>query len=419
MGSDVVSLADLGARRGEELRVQGRVVDEPAEANGRLRVRLFDASGSVELSLVSAPPKGAWVEVEGVFDGDAFRGTLRSVVDEAISRFAKTDGDWLALRGGASPRLGRLQQRARILRGLRRYFEERDFLEVETPLAVPSPGLDEHLDAFEVKGFAAPRWLITSPEYQMKRVLAAGAPRIFQTCRCFRRDEEGSNHEPEFTMLEWYRSFADSEAVMRDTEGLTEALAREVLGTTVLPGRGVDVAAPWERLRVEEAFARYAGIGVWDVLGKPGSQARSTSEREEREERFFRILVEDIEPHLGKERPVFLTHYPASMASLARLVPGDEMWAERFEAYVDGIELCNGFGELIDPKEQRRRLLADQQKRRTLGLAEYPVDERFLGALEEGLPPCSGNALGFDRLVMLLLGAPSIQDVIAIEAARL
>ena len=273
---------------------------------------------------------------------------------------------------------------------------------------VPSPGLDLHLDAFEVVGGREPRYLITSPEYQMKRLLAGGLPRIYQLCRCFRRNELGALHEPEFTMLEWYRAFAGSEEIMRDTEELVAHVAAAVNGgSKTIPGldRPVDVSPPWERLTVAEAFQRHAGVEVGAVL--------------EDEERFFRLLVDHVEPALGRGRPTFVTRWPARMASLARLCPDDPAVADRVEAYVDGVELCNGFGELIDPVEQRARLARDRSARAAAGKPTYPIDERFLSALEEGLPPSGGNALGVDRLVMLVLGIDAIDGVLAVPDARL
>ena len=285
-------------------------------------------------------------------------------------------------------RIAALTQRAAILDDIRAWFRARAFVHVETPSAVPSPGLDVHLAALEVRGLRAPRWLATSPEYQMKRLLVAGMPRIYQIGRAFRADESGHLHQPEFAMLEWYRASAGAGEVMRDTEELVASLAPRL-------------GAPWERLTVADAFDRFAGIALDAVLPN--------------EELFFRILIEKIEPKLGFDRPVFLTEWPATMASLARIVTGSRglRVADRFEAYVDGIELCNGFGELTDPIEQRRRLEHDQRERARLGLPVYPIDERFLAALEEGMPPSGGNALGLDRLVMLLLGAKDIRDVIA------
>jgi lysyl-tRNA synthetase class 2 len=242
----------------------------------------------------------------------------------------------------------------------------------------------------------------------MKRLLVGGLTRIYQLGRSYRADESGARHQPEFTMLEWYRGFEDADAVMRDTEELVHALALEITGAAILDGsRGpIDVTPPWERLSVRDAFQRYAGLDVWAVLPD--------------EERFFRVLVEQIEPELGRARPVFLTEWPASMASLARLVPASSPpVAERFEVFVDSLELCNGFGELTDPAEQRARLEHDQRERRRLGLPVYPVDERFLASLEEGMPPTGGNALGVDRLVMLLTGVRDLRDVVAFSDDRL
>jgi lysyl-tRNA synthetase class 2 len=209
-------------------------------------------------------------------------------------------------------------------------------------------------------------------------------------------------------MLEWYRAFEDASAVMRDTEDLVLALCRAQRGGHELPGsRGpIDVRTPWERLTVAEAFERYAGVRLSDVLPD--------------EEAFFRTLIERIEPELGRTHPVFVTEWPASMASLARVIPGSSPpVADRFEAFVDSLELCNGFGELTDPVEQRTRFESDREARARLGLPVYPIDERFLSALEEGMPPSGGNALGVDRLVMLLTGVRDVRDVVAFPDHRL
>jgi len=298
----------------------------------------------------------------------------------------------------------RLRERAAIVRSVRSYFHAAGFLEVETPSIVPCPGLDVHLDAFEVPGQG---WLITSPELQMKRLVAAGLREIFQICRCFRKGERGHLHEPEFTMVEWYRSGAGSQEVMADTEQLVAEACRALRdgSTRYHGGRGsIDLAPPWPTLTVEDAFGQFARVSLADVLND--------------EERFYRTLVDTIEPELGRDRPVFLTHWPASMASLARLHPGG-IFADRFEAYVDGVELCNGFAELTDPLEQRARFEIDRRKRATMGKPVYPIDERFMAALNEGLDPCGGNALGIDRLVMLLTGERHIENVVAIPASRL
>ncbi len=299
----------------------------------------------------------------------------------------------------------RLRERAAAIARARRFFESRGFVDVETPLLVPSPGLDLHLDAFEITGGdrGAPRWLITSPEYQMKRLLADGWERVYQLARCFRRGEVGERHNPEFTMLEWYRRGEGMESVMRDAEQLVAAVTG---GRIRLGERSVDLRPPFEQLPVCEAFARFAG---W-----PPEETLEAAARDE--DRYFRALVEHVEPALERlDHAVFLVDYPASQASLARTNPADARVAERFELYVAGLELCNGFGELVDPVELRARLDRDRETRRQRGLPVYPVDERFVEALAR-VPPSAGNALGLDRLVALACGTTDIAGVLAFSA---
>jgi lysyl-tRNA synthetase class 2 len=302
----------------------------------------------------------------------------------------------------------RLAERAQALAEARLFFGSRGYLEVETPIVVPSPGLDLHLDAFTIAGAGAgagagmtkPRYLSTSPEYQMKRLLADGHRRIFQLTRAFRAGESGERHNPEFTILEFYRPGAVS-AVMADTEQLVARLSG---GAFRLGDRVIDARPPFLRMPLVEAFERFART----------AHAETLRLAEEDEDRFFEILAFQVEPGLAAlDRPVFVTDYPAPQASLARKKPGDRRFAERFELYVAGVELCNGFGELVDPKEQRARFVADQKARAAKGKPVYPIDERFLAALEAGLPACAGNAIGFDRVVALLCGTKAIADVIA------
>jgi elongation factor P--(R)-beta-lysine ligase len=298
-----------------------------------------------------------------------------------------------------------LRDRARALSIVRSFFVARGFLEVETPSLVPSPGLDLHLDAMETSG----AYLITSPEYQMKRLLVGGVPRQFQIAHVFRRGEIGERHNPEFAMLEWYRAFAGVEQVMCDTEQLVTELVCAFSGEGRLPGEHavITVAPPFPRLTVAEAFARFAGIAEAEVF----RLARDDSET------FFRVLVERVEPQLAAATtPVFLVDYPIEHASLARAKPSDPRVAERFELYLGGVELCNGFGELTDPDEQRQRFRRDQDARATAGKPIYPIDERFLAALDEGMPPSAGNALGIDRLVALCLGEHEIARIMAFPA---
>ncbi|MET0592706.1 MAG: EF-P lysine aminoacylase EpmA [Polyangiaceae bacterium] len=295
-----------------------------------------------------------------------------------------------------------LRDRARALATVRAFFAARAFLEVDTPLLVPSPGLDLHLDAVEAQG----GFLITSPEYQMKRLLVAGVPRQFQIAHVFRAGEKGERHNPEFTMLEWYRAFAGVEQVMRDTEELVTELIVEFSGSHQLPSEHalIDVSPPFPRLSVAAAFSRFANVTETECF----RLAREDSET------FFRILVDKVEPELAAATtPVFLVDYPIEQASLARAKPSDPRVCERFELYLGGVELCNGFGELNDPIEQRRRLEADQSARREAGKAVYPIDERFLGALREGMPPSAGNALGLDRVIALCLGEHEIARVMS------
>jgi len=306
--------------------------------------------------------------------------------------------------------------RAALLAAIRRFFCERDFIEVETPTIVPSPGLDVHLSAFEVRDPKGEPigWLATSPEYQMKRLLSAGAQRIFQLCRSYRGEEQGRHHEREFTMLEWYRANATSDDVIRDTEELLAFVASALAvkgdsplfqGHDLTPGkRGLSpFSAPWERMTVDDALQFYANVTLESLADD--------------EERFFRVWAEEVQPRLGNERPVIVTDWPASMASLARLKPNG--MADRFEAFFRGVELCNGFGELTDAAEQRRRFERDRSERLAAGLPAYPIDVRFLADLERGMPESGGNALGVDRLLMLLVGAESIQAVMPFPEERL
>jgi lysyl-tRNA synthetase class 2 len=289
----------------------------------------------------------------------------------------------------------RLAERARALAATRSFFVSRGYVEVETPALVPSPGLDVHLDAFAL---SPSRFLTTSPEYQMKRLLADGHRRIFQIGRAFRANEIGDRHNPEFTIVEFYRANAGAEAVMRDTEQL---VARITGGSVEIDGRTIDVRPPFARITVSDAFEQYANADALDL-----------AERDE--DAYFKTLVDVVEPALAKlDVAVFLTEYPASQASLARKKPGHPRVAERFELYVAGVELCNGFGELTDATEQRARLEQDQAERRRLGKAVYPIDEKFLAALTRGIPESGGNAIGFDRLVALACGTTKIEDVMA------
>ena len=284
-----------------------------------------------------------------------------------------------------NPRLDALTLRSGILQAIRSFFIARDYIEVETPLRVPAPALELHIDA-EPAGDA---WLRTSPELHLKRLLAQGHPRIFELGPCFRQGERGAHHRPEFTMLEWYCLDADYHTTLAETRDLLLHVARSVGGSSRLVHGGVtiDLAAEWSVRSVAEAFLAAAG---WDPV-----QAYDA-------DRFDVDLVGKIEPALPPDRPAVLIDYPVEAAALARCRPGPPAVAERWELYVAGLELANAFSELTDPREQRRRFEACAQARQAAGREVYPLDEPFLKALETGLKPCSGVALGIDRLVMIL-----------------
>jgi lysyl-tRNA synthetase class 2 len=300
------------------------------------------------------------------------------------------DDSWnLAVRADA------LRLRARMIQLIRRFFLERDFLEVETPLRIPAPAPESHIDAV-----ASGEWFLhTSPELCMKRLLAAGFPRIFQLCKCFRAGERGDRHLPEFTILEWYRGGTDYRTLMDDCEALILYIATGLGFGGVLSrqGREIRLSAPWERITVREAFARYATA--------PAAEALSMG-------RFDEILTGEVEPHLGMHRPVFLYEYPVELGALARVKEGDPGIAERFELYVSGLEMANAFSELTDAREQRRRFEEASRDRRLNGSPPYPMPERFLAALPQ-MPPSAGIALGVDRLVMLFADRSRIDDVVA------
>lgn len=309
-------------------------------------------------------------------------------------------------------RIHKLERRAALLRAIRAFFDARGFVEIEAPIVVPSPGLELHLDAFAVED----RYLITSPEYQLKRLLAGGLTKIYSLGKVFRRGEVGPHHNPEFTLLEWYRAGETWPAIAADVEALVAACARAVTGGTRVGA--VDLEPPWERLSVREAFARYAGVALDgdEDAAALREKLRAAGHRAPEgrwDDLFFTTFLDAVEPKLGQGRPTILYDWPRPLMALAREKPGDPRVVERFEAYAAGLELCNAFGELTDPVEQRARLEADLAERRRRGLPEYPVDERFLAALGDVPSPSAGIALGVDRLAMLLLGASHIREVLA------
>jgi len=322
-----------------------------------------------------------------------------------------------------------LAARTAITRSVRAWFEGHGFVEVETPALQVSPGNEAHLHAFatELVAPGAERsalYLRTSPEFAAKKLLAGGERRFFELARVWRNRERGPLHHPEFTMLEWYRAEAPYEALMADCAALL-ATAADAAGATTLSyrGRTADPYAEPERITLAEAFARFAGVDLLATVAVGGATDRErlvaaateqgirTAPDDTWADVFSRILVEKVEPNLGARRATILCEYPVAEAALARPKPADPRVAERFELYACGVELANGFGELTDADELRRRFgHAMDEKQRRYG-ERYPIDEDFLAATA-AMPPASGVALGFDRLVMLAAGATAVDQVV-------
>jgi len=287
-----------------------------------------------------------------------------------------------------------LDLRSRILQSVRAFFHALDYTEVETPVRIPTPALELHIDAVP----SGDAYLRTSPELHIKRLIADGLRRVFELGPCFREGERGERHNVEFTMLEWYRTGADYRDMARETRALLVAVAQDALGTARVPYRGqvIDLDTEWADVTVRDVFREFAG---WDPLEAFDA------------DRFDADLVERVEPRLPVDRPVILRDYPVERAALARRREEHPPVAERWELYAGGMELANAFSELTDAAEQRRRFEACRDQRANLGKAAYDPDTAFLDALEAGLPDCGGVALGVDRLVMLLSGETDIRAV--------
>lgn len=309
----------------------------------------------------------------------------------------------------------RLLQRAKIIQMIRQFFLDRNFVETDTPELVKLPGMEPYLDVFKTKFHGLPKegreafkedmYLITSPEYALKKLLVGGFEKIFQITKSFRNKETDSNlHNPEFTILEWYRAYASYLEIMDDVEALFKFLGAKF--------------PKWDRIKVKDAFKNYAGIGYDDfedtekfraIVKKKGYKVDAATSFDDL---FFLVFMNEIEPKLGFDKPVILYEYPASMAALSKKCEDDPKYAERFEVYINGMELCNAFTELNDPKEQELRLQEERKARQKMGKQDYPVDQSFIRALDFGMPPSGGIALGVDRLIMLLTEAKDIKDVL-------
>jgi elongation factor P--(R)-beta-lysine ligase len=309
----------------------------------------------------------------------------------------------------------KLEARGRIVRAVRAWFEREGFLEVSTPSRVRSPGQEVHLDAIAA---GEGHWLITSPEYHLKRMVAAGLPRIFELCKCWRAEESGPHHRTEFTMLEWYRAEAPLEALAADCEALIDLAVRAAGRDPAALG----LAAPFARTTVRQLCARHAGIALRGdetaVELRAAAQAAGVAigSAVAWDDIFYQLFLDRIEPELARSGPTFVFDWPAPLGALARPHPFEPHVVERFELYAGGLELANAFGELTDPIEQRRRFEEEARVRAARGKAVYPIDEALLAALPQ-MPPTAGIALGIDRLIMLATGARDISEVQAFPDA--
>lgn len=309
-----------------------------------------------------------------------------------------------------------LKQRALVLQKIRQFFEARDVLEVDTPALSHAAVTDEHLHSFstQFKHPFAPKactlYLQTSPEFAMKRLLSAGSGAIYQICKSFRNEESGRVHNPEFTMLEWYRPGFDHQQLMSEIDELMQ---------TVL---GCEKA---QRITYQKSFQQHlncdpltATLAQIKDLARQHGYSELAANENNKDTLLMLLFSQHVEPHIGQDRPCFVVDFPASQAALAKISPTNPLVAERFELYFQGMELANGFHELRDGPEQLRRFHEDNAKRHNNGLDIMPIDENFIAAINFGLPDCAGVALGVDRLIMLALGCASIEQVIAFENSR-
>jgi len=406
--------AATAATAGGEVAVRGRIVDFAAG-----RGRIADESGGVNFVVkarVGEIKAGDIVELYGIVaEGIIYVNQVRLLVS---SRADWCQGDWS--RFHANGLWANMRIRAAVLEAVRDFFKDAGFLAVETPTLVCASAQEEHIQLFATEyqqnKTKEQLYLAPSPELYMKRLLGVGFERIYQISRSYRNGETGPQHNPEFTLIEWYRAYASYESIMADVEDLVSHVAKSVCGqsSVVRAGREIGLQPPWERLSVRDAFARWAAVDL-EVCTDAESLFRrarvlgydSARQEDSWEDLYHKILLEKVEPELAKLGAVHLFDYPRPLAALAKLKEGDSAVAERTEAYLGGVELSNGYTELNDPTQQRERFA------RSARSGSAPTDEAFLAAMERGIPPAGGVALGLDRLVMIVAGASCLAEVIA------
>lgn len=314
--------------------------------------------------------------------------------------------------------------RSKIFDLTRQFFKDRGFLEIESPLMTPFPTLDSNIHSIEVlledaQGDPSTYYLHTSPEHAMKKLLAGGAEKILYLGKVFRNREQTNLHNPEFTMCEWYRTEADYHDIMRDTEELIHYLGQKLINSSTIEyqGQNIDISLPFDKKTIHSLFLDHTGIDLtlanniksFRQLAKENNHRYNDSDTWD--DLYFKLFLNHIEDHLGKTKATFATDYPARMGLMAKNKKDNPNWVERAELYIGGLELANGYTELTDPQEQRERFLEEQQRKQLEGF-NYPIDDELIDALKSGLPPCSGMALGMDRLIMLFLDKKNIEDVL-------
>ena len=302
-------------------------------------------------------------------------------------------------RADLAARRGIIEMRAKMMAAIRRFFDDNGFLEVFTPVRIPVPALEDYIEAVP----SGDAWLRTSPEFHIKRMIAAGYEKVFQTGPCFRREESGRRHLLEFTMLEWYRTGGDWLDVLDDSERLMRCVAQECVGGTLCHFRGhdIDLAQSWEHLTVDEAFKRFAGVDLDKCIANGD---------------FEEVLVTKVEPNLGVNgRPTALTEYPLACSGLSKQIPDRPSRVERWEVYVSGLELGNACTELAEPEEQTRRFVECTRLRLREGRDIYRLDQPFIDMIRLGFPHVAGVAIGLDRLLMLLSNCDDITQVVAFQ----
>jgi len=321
------------------------------------------------------------------------------------------------------------EKRNQLTSKIRDFFNNSDFLEVETPIMVTIPGMEPHLSPFESdfidpQGITTPLYLNTSPELQMKKLLGSGFGNIYNITKVFRNGEVGGGrHNPEFTMIEWYRYNADYKNLMEDCENLITKLART--DTIKFDNHTVNIKKPFTRLSTKELFQKYCQIDLdqnkdYETFAKTAQEkGYNTDSLKDWDDIFYKIFLNDVEPFLGFDKPIFVYDYPSSQAALSRKKADDPFWAERFELYIAGNEIANAYSELIDAKEQKSRLLEEQALRKKLNKPVFHIDEEFLTSLESITVPCAGIALGIDRLFMVLLNKKTIEEVLLFPLSKM